>query len=97
MKAASPVNSQVSDQLEDLGSGVAERFAELGQSGGDTSTKLGQLVLVDRLHGALELAGVCLERVELALEVATLVSADIFDVVGRVGFEEQQRVGSVRR
>ena len=46
---------------------------------------------VDGLHRALELALVCLQRMQLGVDEA----GDVLDVVGLVGLPQQQRVGSV--
>src|SRR3954447_4925242 len=73
--------SQVSDQLEHLGSRVAERGTEACQARRDAVAEADQLFVVDRFHGALELAGVRFQRIELAGEVRAVVTAYDFDVV----------------
>src|SRR4051794_6298753 len=64
--------SQIRNELEHLGRRVTERSTEAGQAGGDPTAELDQLFVVDGFHRALELAGVRLERVELAGEVGAV-------------------------
>ena len=87
---------QTSDQLEHFGSGIAERLTESTQASGDPATEVGELLVVDGFHRALELTGVRLECVELPSEEGSVVATDVFDVIRFVGLEQQERRRAVR-
>ena len=69
------------------------RLPERGEPVAHALAKRRQLLVVERLHRRLELALVRLERIELGLHRR----ADVLDVVGHVGLEQQQRARPVRR
>ncbi len=67
------------------------------QASTDSLSERDELLIVDGLHRALELADVCLEGVKLAVDELPALSADIFDVIGLVCLEQQQRPRAVSR
>lgn len=67
------------------------RCPEASESGADALPECLDLCGVDRLHRALELALVRLERVQFCVDVV----GDILCVVGFVGLPQQQQVGAM--
>ena len=85
--------SEVVDELEDLGGRSTMRCSEPTEPIGDPRAERAELIVVDGLHRGFELTLVSLEGVKLPVDPIV----DRLEVIGFVGLEQQQPLGSMVR